>query len=222
MPTYTNSDPDLLTLGDVKADGSPDIAKVLFTFPVPHNRMRVRQEAKIDEVKIPGRSGKVKQAIGYQDSEVEIEIDLVDEEDPTGIVRSAVEQFSTLQDAFRKRDKESLPRMFSIASRLTDACRIKTVLFKGLEVTEEPGNTDLKVTISLTEFEPIEMQVDRQKLETQAAREAGEQASAAVAASGEEIGADSEESPLLAAFRDGRADAMGGAYDGELPGDDPE
>ena len=115
MPEFTNSDPDLLILGDVKADGSPDIAKVLFTFPVPHNPMRVRQEAKIDEVKIPGRSGKVKQALGYQDSEIEIEIDLVDEEDSTGIIRSAVEQFNMLQEAFRKRDKESLPRMFSIS-----------------------------------------------------------------------------------------------------------
>ena len=96
------------------------------------------------------------------------------------------------------------------------------MLFKGLEVSEEPGNSDLKVTISLTEFEPIEMQVDRQKLETKVASQASEKAGAAVQASGEEIGADNEDSPLLAAFRQGRAEAMGGAYDGELPKDDPE
>lgn len=221
MPTYTNDQPELVILGDVKDDGSPDIANVLFTFPVPHQQMRVRQEAKIDEVEIPGRSGKVKQAVGYQDSSIEISITLVDEEDASGVVSSAVEQFKDLQDAFRKRDKESLPRMFSVSSRLTDACRIKTVLFKGMEVNDTQGANDLAVTISLTEFEPIEMQVERQALEKVTAQAAGQEAGAAADANAdlaEEIGA--EPNPLSAAFRQGRADAMGGEYDGELPGDE--
>jgi hypothetical protein len=223
LSTYTNEYPDLVKLGDVKNDGSPDIANVLFTFPVPHNQMRVRQEIKIDEVDIPGRSGKVKQAVGYQDSEIEIQIALVDVEDATGVTLSVAEQFRSLQDAFRKRNQESLPRMFSISSRLTDACRIQTVLFKGLEVTDTPGANDLTITISLTEFEPIEMQVEKQALETVTAKAAGDQANAAIDANTElqeAIGA--EPNPLTAAFRQGKADAMGGAYDGETPGDDPE
>ena len=66
---YTNDGPTYVKLGDVKSDGTPDIAKVLFEFPVPHGQMRVRQEVRIDEVEAPGRSGKIKQAVGYQDSD---------------------------------------------------------------------------------------------------------------------------------------------------------
>jgi len=217
---YTNDGPTYVKLGDVKPDGAPDIAKVLFEFPVPHGQMRVRQEVRIDEAKVPGRSGKAKQAVGYQDSEISIGLILYSGDDgPT-----ALEKYAVLQDAFRKRDDaDSLPRVFSIQSPLTDACRIQTVLFKGLEISDAEGTDQLQVTVSLTEFEPIEAAVDD--------RGGGSGGSGGSGGGGgsdsgggnddsgnpdsdsadDAAGASEEDSALRDAFNSGKQDAMGGS-----------
>jgi len=215
---YTNNGPTYVKLGDVKPDGTPDIANVLFEFPVPHGQMRVRQEVRIDEAKVPGRSGKAKQAVGYQDSEISIGLILYSDDDgPT-----ALEKYSVMQDAFRKRDDaDSLPRVFSIQSPLTDACRIQTVLFKGLEISDAEGTDQLQVTVSLTEFEPIEAAVDD--------RGGGSGGSGGSGGGGDSGGsggssdnpdsdaaddaacASEEDSWLRDAFNSGKQDAMGGS-----------
>ena len=228
MAELKNDGFQVVTLGAVKEGGEPDIANVLFRFPVPHQQMSVRQAVKVDEVDVPGRSGKVKQAVGYQDTDISISLTLVDEEDRAGNVsRSALEQFQDLQDAFRDRSDPvaeggsdvssvsyAVPTIFSIQSRLTDACNIKTVLFKGLEVGDVVGESTLYAQINLAEFEPIARQVERRKREAVEKKKA--QAEAGVAAGydakaskahDDEVG---EESPLAKAYREGKADAMGG------------
>ena len=172
MPELTNNGFQVVTLGAMKEGGEPDIANILFRFPVPHQQMSIRQAAKVDEVDIPGRSGKVKQAVGYEDTEVSISLTLVDEEDRAGnVVRSAFDQYRELQDAFRDRSDPvgesgrtgrtgssassisyAVPTIFSIQSRLTDACGIKTVLFKGLEVGDVAGESTLYAQINLVQI----------------------------------------------------------------------
>jgi len=229
MPETRNDGFQVVTLGAVKADGTPDIANILFSFPVPHQQMSVRQEVKIDEVDVPGRSGKVKQAVGYEDTEVSLTLTLVDREDRSGaVVHSALDQLKELQAAFRDRSDpvgeagtkastapHGVPTIFSIQSRLTDACGIRTVLFKGLEVNEISGDTALEVAITLIEYEPIALQVERrgkELVQKQAAVQAVNQAAgvddtAASEAHDDETG---EESPLAKAYRQGKSDAMGG------------
>lgn len=245
MPEYHNDGFQLVTLGAVKSDGTPDIANVLFRLPVPHQQMSVRQAVKVDEVEVPGRSGNIKQAVGYEDTEISMDLLLVDEEDSAGnVTRAALEQFQEMQAAFRDRSDPvgetagtkkapyAVPTIFSIQSRLTDACGIRTVLFKDLEVTEIPGETSLEVSISLVEFEPVALQVEKRAMEAVKKEEAVQEAKQATGQAGgttgttgkggaksfpsdeeaeqthdEEIG---EESPLAKAFRQGKADAMGG------------
>ncbi len=218
----------VVTLGAVKEGGEPDIANVLFQFPVPHQQMSVRQAVKVDEVNVPGRSGKVKQAVGYEDTEISISLTLVDEEDRAGnVTRSAFEQFRDLQDAFRDRSDPvadsgtnglsisfAVPTIFSIQSRLTDACGIKTVLFRGLEVSDVSGESTLYAQLDLAEFEPVARQVERRKREAAEKKKAQAEAGAAAGydasaskAHDEEVG---EESPLAKAYREGKTDAMGG------------
>ena len=227
---YTNNGPIFVKLGDVKSDGTPDIANVLFEFPVPHGQMRVRQEVRIDEAKVPGRSGKAKQAVGYQDSDISIGLILYSDDDgPT-----ALKKYSVLQDAFRKRDDaDSLPRVFSIQSPLTDACRIQTVLFKGLEISDAEGTDQLQVTVSLTEFEPIEAAVDDRGGSGGGGSGGGSGGSGGGSGSGggadggnpDSSGADDaaghsqEDSAMRDAFNAGKQDAMGGGGPGR-PGDE--
>ena len=227
MPEIRNEEFQVVTLGAVKPDGTPDIANVLFRFPVPHRQMSIRQSVKVDEADIPGRSGKIKQAVGYEDTEITINLTLVDEEDRAGTVtRSAIDQYRELQAAFRDRSDPvgdgqtvkasyAVPTIFSIQSRLTDACGIRTVLFKGLDVSDQPGSTDLEVSIGFSEFEPVAAQVEKRGREAVQKSQATQQAQQAVkadeAANGAHQDAVGSEDPLAAAFRAGKADAMGGA-----------
>jgi len=217
---YTNDGPTYVKLGDVKSDGTPDIANVLFEFPVPHGQMRVRQEVRIDEVEAPGRSGKIKQAVGYQDSEISIGLRLYSDDDG----KTALDKYAVLQDAFRKRDNaDSLPRVFSIQSPLTDACRIQTVLFKGLEISDAEGTDQLEVTVSLTEFEPIEAAVDDRGGSGGGGSGGGSGGSGGGSGSGgsggdtpdsggadDAAGHSQEDSAMRDAFNAGKQDAMGG------------
>ncbi len=226
MPEIRNEEFQVVTLGAVKPDGTPDITNVLFRFPVPHRQMSIRQSVKVDEADIPGRSGKIKQAVGYEDTEITINLTLVDEEDRAGTVtRSAIDQYRELQAAFRDRSDPvgdgqtvkasyAVPTIFSIQSRLTDACGIRTVLFKGLDVSDQPGSTDLEVSIGFSEFEPVSAQVEKRGREAVQKSQATQQAQQAVkadeAANGAHEDAVGSEDPLAAAFRQGKADAMGG------------
>jgi len=217
---YTNDGPTYVKLGDVKSDGTPDIANVLFEFPVPHGQMRVRQEVRIDEATVPGRSGKAKQAVGYQDSDITIGLILYSDDD--GL--TALEKYAVLQDAFRKRDDaDSLPRVFSIQSPLTDACRIQTVLFKGLEISDAEGTDQLQVAVSLTEFEPIEAAVDDRGGSgggsggsgggggSDSGGGDGDSGNADSDGADDAAGASDEDSALRDAFNAGKQDAMGGS-----------
>ena len=216
---YTNDGPTYVKLGDVKPDGSPDIAKVLFEFPVPHGQMRVRQEVRIDEATVPGRSGKAKQAVGYQDSDITIGLELYSDDDG----QTALQKYAVLQDAFRKRDDaDSLPRVFSIQSPLTDACRIQTVLFKGLEISDAEGTDQLQVAVSLTEFEPIEAAVDDRGGSGGGSGGSGGGGGSDSGGDGgsgnpdsegadDAAGASDEDSALRDAFNAGKQDAMGGS-----------
>ncbi|GEM_PF-3285653 len=251
MPEIRNEGFQVLTLGAVKKDGTPDIANILFSFPVPHQQMSVRQAVKIDEVRVPGRSGKVKQGVGYEDTEVSVALTLVDREDRgANVVYSAVQQLKDLQAAFRDRSDpvgtttsapktapRNVPTIFSIQSRLTDACGIKTVLFKSLDVSESPGDTALEVNISMVEFEPAPLVPERRRkkktteledymadmayydsleaADMAGADPAAAQAAAIAAATAQDAQASAahdaevgEEDPLTKVFRQGKADAM--------------
>ena len=151
--------------------------------------------------------------IQYSDSEIDITLDIVDLEDRQGIIKSAYDQLSELQEAFRKKDNYKLPRIFSISSPLTDCCGIRNVLFKGLEVEDIPGDTVLKITLILTEFEPIAVQVERNRTRKQVSKAAQKQAQQAASVNQDSKQAENEigtESPLAAAYRDGKKAAMGG------------
>ncbi len=168
MSDLTNNEFQLVTLGAVKSDGSPDIANVLFQFPVPHQQMRIKQGVTIDAVKVKGRSGKVKQATGYDDSDIEITLNLVDIEDKSGAVTlSAQAQLQQIQRIFRDRSDpigvtgsavkqgRAVPTIYSISCPLTESCGIKTVLFDGFTTLEEEGQSSLLVTLTFIEFEPV-------------------------------------------------------------------
>jgi len=227
-----SSEFQVVTFFELKADGSPDLSKPLHRLPVPHQQMTVSQAIRVDESRTAGRSGKRKQASGYECATVSIAVELHDIEDNGGVVTtSSWQQYADIQAMFRDksagvadgtavRTSSVTPRVYGVQSAMLDACGIATVQVKSLTCTDRAGETSLDVKIELEEYEP--QVVQREKSSTggidpyydysaQSTAEDVYSYDAALSASvaQHQAAAGAEES-LGATYRSAKASAMGG------------
>ncbi|MBC8465664.1 hypothetical protein H8D57_01425 [bacterium] len=161
-----------------------------------------------------------KQPIGYRDSEISINLEICDREEGGKVVETARERFEQVQGLFRP-SRDALPDPLEIVSTLTDACGIRQVLIKELEVHDNELDF-ISCTLQLTEFESIENQLKAQSQEQTASNEAeieGEEAIKGNKKLNESLG-NPENDYLKKQYEQGKTDAMGEEYQGELPGDD--
>ena len=190
------------------------------TLPVPPRQMRIKQVLKIDEIEIKGRSGKIQQPTGYQDAQITIDLEICDKEEGGKVVETARERFEQIQGIFRP-SREAIQEPQEIVSTLTDACGIRQVLIKELEVHDNELDF-ISCTLQLTEFESVENQLKAQAQEQMASEEAEAQGEEAIA--GNEKLNESLDNPdddyLNRQYEQGKSDAMGEDYSGEKPGDD--
>ena len=190
------------------------------TLPVPPRQMRIKQVLKIDEIEIKGRSGKIQQPTGYQDAQITIDLEICDKEEGGKVVETARERFEQIQGLFRS-SREAIQEPQEIVSTLTDACGIRQVLIKELEVHDNELDF-ISCTLQLTEFESVENQLKVQAQEQMASDEAetkGEEAIAGNEKLNESLG-NPDDDYLNRQYEQGKSDAMGEEYPGEAPGDD--
>ena len=88
--------------------------------------IEVKESAKIDEQEVEGSATKPKQAVGYEDAKVNIE--LVVDDTPT---QTKYQRLETLRAVFRK-PGQAVPQPIPIVSEDTAKHGIDKVLFKGL------------------------------------------------------------------------------------------
>ena len=160
--------------------------------------------------------------MGFQDSQVSIELEICDKEEGGKVVETARERFQQVQGLFRP-SREALPEPQEIVSTLTDACGIRHVLIKEIEVHDNELDY-ISCTLHLTEFESVENQLKTQAQQQEAAAEVearGEEAIAGDAKLNEALG-NPEDDYLRRRYEQGKSDAMGEEYPGEAPGDDNE
>jgi len=123
--------------------------------PVPPRRMRIRQAAKVDEVDVPGRNGKVKQAVGYESADITLQLEICDREVGGKVVETARERVRTLTALF-KPEQTAIPQVVPIVSELTELLRVRDVLIRDVEVAENADYGHYDMTITLAEFESRE------------------------------------------------------------------
>lgn len=190
------------------------------TLPVPPRSMRIKQALKIDEIEIKGRSGKIKQPIGYQDAQITIDLEICNKEEGGKVVETARERFEQIQGLFRP-SREAIQEPQEIVSTLTDACGIRQVLIKELEVHDNELDY-ISCTLQLTEFESVENQLKAQAQEqmtSEEAEELGEEAIAGNEKLNEALG-NPDDDYLSRQYEQGKSDAMGEDYPSERPSDD--
>ena len=110
--------------------------------------IEVTESARIDEQEVEGSAVKPKQAVGYEDAKVNIELILDDTESQTKYQRLAV-----LRAAFRA-PGQSVPQPIPIISEDTTAHGIEKVLFKKLTHKAENKKGQMPVTLELWEYIP--------------------------------------------------------------------
>lgn len=154
--------------------------KMLMVFPVPPRAMQVKQSIKIDEVKIPKKSGSIRQPTGYESAEITVDLELVPEESLDGtLITSPIERLRALQILFRD-GRASLPKPVYIVSPLTDLIGIRQVLIQELTADEDGESNWIPVHLVLVEYESIKTQLEHQAASAVASSEAGQQGAEAI------------------------------------------
>lgn len=110
--------------------------------------IEVTEGAKVDEQEVEGSATKPKQATGYEDAKVNIELILDDT--PT---QTKYERYKVLRAVFRSPGQE-VPQPIPIVSEDTAAHGIEKVIFKKLTHKYENKKTQLTANLELWEYIP--------------------------------------------------------------------
>lgn len=114
--------------------------------------IEVKESAKIDEQEVEGSATKPKQATGYEDAKVNIE--LVLDDTPTA---TKYQRLETVRALFRT-PGQSVPQPLSIISEDTAKHGIDKVLFKGITHKSEVKKDQLTVSLEFWEYVPQTIQ----------------------------------------------------------------
>lgn len=110
--------------------------------------IEVTESAKVDEQEVEGSAVKPKQATGYEDAKVVIE--LIIDDTPT---QGKYERYAALRRAFRQ-SGQSVPQPMTIICEDTAAHGIDKVIFKQLSHRGESKKGQLTATVELLEYIP--------------------------------------------------------------------
>ena len=114
--------------------------------------IEVKESAKIDEQEVEGSATKPKQATGYEDAKVNIELILDDT--PTA---TKYQRLETVRALFRT-PGQSVPQPIPIVSEDTAKHGIDKVLFKGITHKSEVKKDQLAVSLEFWEYVPQTIQ----------------------------------------------------------------
>lgn len=114
--------------------------------------IEVKESAQIDEQEVEGSATKPKQAVGYEDAKVNIE--LIVDDTPT---QTKYQRLESVRALFRK-PGQTVPQPIPIVSEDTAKHGIDKVLFKGISHKAEAEKEQLAVTLEFWEFVPQTIQ----------------------------------------------------------------
>lgn len=110
--------------------------------------IEVKESAKIDEQEVEGSATKPKQATGYEDAKITVELILDDT--PT---RTKYQALETVRAIFRK-PGQTVPQSIPIVSEDTAKHGIDKVLFKGFSHKAEAKKEQITVSLEFWEYIP--------------------------------------------------------------------
>lgn len=115
--------------------------------------LEVTTAAEIEEQEVEGSTAKPKQATGYEDGKVSIELILLDEE---GLTKET--KLEVIQNFFRAAGQD-VPAVHSIVNQHTTRRNISQVLLKQMTTKETNSNDQLSVTLEFWEYIPMTISI---------------------------------------------------------------
>lgn len=110
--------------------------------------IEVTETAKVDEQEVEGSAAKPKQATGYEDAKVIIELIIDDTE-----FQTKYERYAVLREVFRK-PGQNVPQPIPIVSEDTAAHGVERVIFKKLSHKGENKKSQMIASLELWEYIP--------------------------------------------------------------------
>lgn len=108
--------------------------------------IEVKTDALVEEQTVEGKTEKPKQATGYEDAKVNMELILYD-----GPILSKIQKLQVIQNLFRK-SGQTKPIVYEIVNEHTSARGVTKVIFKNLTTKEQNKNDELSVTIEFWQY----------------------------------------------------------------------
>lgn len=119
--------------------------------------LEVTTAAEIEEQEVEGSTAKPKQATGYEDGKVNLELILIDEE---GLSKEA--KLQVIQNFFRQQGQD-IPAVHTIVNQHTALRNITQILFKNMVTKETNANDQLAVTLEFWEYVPMTISITAAK-----------------------------------------------------------
>lgn len=111
--------------------------------------IEIKADAAIEEQEVEGSAAKGKQATGYEDAKVNLELILDDT-----ISQSKYQKLATIQNLFRS-PGQKVPTVHSLVNEDTSARGVSRVVFKSLSHKHENKKGQLPVTLEFWEYVPV-------------------------------------------------------------------
>lgn len=108
--------------------------------------MEIKSSALIEEQEVEGRSQKPKQAIGYEDAKIVLELILEDSPEQTKF-----DKLKIIQNIFRK-SGQGKPSVYEIVNEHTSIRNITKVILKDISSKEQSNKSEIYVNIELWEY----------------------------------------------------------------------
>ena len=120
--------------------------------------LEVTTAAEIEEQEVEGSTAKPKQATGYEDAKISVELILLDDAD--GMTKES--KLEVIQNFFRQPGQE-IPAVHTIVNEHTVRRNISQVLFKQMVSKTTNANDQLSVTMEFWEYIPMTISVTSAK-----------------------------------------------------------
>lgn len=120
--------------------------------------LEVTTAAEIEEQEVEGSTAKPKQATGYEDAKISVELILMDDAD--GMTKES--KLEVIQNFFRQ-PRQEIPAVHTIVNEHTVRRNISQVLFKQMVSKATNANDQLSVTMEFWEYIPMTISVTSAK-----------------------------------------------------------
>lgn len=112
--------------------------------------LEVEGRLRVDEIEVPGRSGRSKQPQGFEDAVVTLRLRLLTDDEST-----CYDKCARIVKLFQSTDRYARPFVCRLVNRHTALWGIREVLFKELRTAEDNRDDTVRVEIVFEEYRPV-------------------------------------------------------------------